>query len=171
MAPVLQIGQINPAVSIHVLPHWNAHVGSRLQETNGRSKGMRVQNPQTNGYVIGITCSTQTKSHYKLLHWEETLSNRYVCTWFTFHNNKEEKKSQTNKFPDLHLKHLCHLGWLTEAGLSGSPWSITDWVLINTGIFPLVFPLVFYQPTWPVLEANKLFTAIFQLCLFSKNSR
>lgn len=63
MAPVLQVGQINPAVSINMLSHWNAHVCCRLQETNWGSKGMRIQNPQPNRYVIGITWSTQNKSH------------------------------------------------------------------------------------------------------------
>lgn len=68
MAPVLQVGQINPAMSINMLSYWNAHVHRWLQEANGGSKGMRIQNPQTNRYIIWIT----------IFHWNSTTKIQEV---------------------------------------------------------------------------------------------
>lgn len=63
MAPVLEIGQVYSAFGIHMLSNWDFHVCSWLQEANGWSKRVRIQNPEANGYVVRITYLRHRNNH------------------------------------------------------------------------------------------------------------
>lgn len=70
MAPVLEIGQVYSAFGVHMFSNWDFHVCSWLQEANGWSKRVRIQNPEANGYVVHITCWRHINNH-----------DTYVCMY------------------------------------------------------------------------------------------